>query len=406
MAQNIVTVALLQDAAASTSAVLDALAGAFSLVERTTLRITLPDDDAMLRALLAHEIATLGEAAALVRWAPSFTAAPCTLLVLALTSNDDACKVFLTQHASSLDKFGPIYASPTRDVAQMQRTLLFPALVSGSSEAGRSSSASTRATSVSRASQPGFKARTVPSSVSSKPTIEPRLSRAAALRMGVPLPTRTPSPTKTPAPASGRAQTHGSTPLIPAHPHHRTAPQQGRPRSPEPTEPGSTIYSGRKGEESSRLFAHTGPQTRIALHVGRLDGAARYCATPDPGESEQAFYTPACGIAGQTAGCQAGRALAAFAFRMRRSVSPRPGLYKQTIVRVRPGGYGETHHKSHGKTRRGKDGGKQKRKGLSSQARQTMRANCSQRHASAKVGIRVVDGKAAQGEPTNRPGLD
>jgi hypothetical protein len=71
---------------------------------------------------------------------------------------------------------------------------------------------------------------------------------------------------------------------------------------------------------------------------------------------------------------QAGRALAAFAFRMRRSVSPRPGLYEQTIVgSVCAGGCDETSQKSQGKTSRGKDGGKQKRKGLSSQGKQGRR---------------------------------
>ncbi len=285
MAQNIVTVALLEDAAASTSAVLDALVGAFSLVERTTLRITLPDDDAMLRALLAHEIATLGEAAALVRWAPGFTAAPFTVLVLALTSNDDACKVFLTQYASSLKKFGPIYASPTRDAAQMQRALLFPAIGSGSSEAGTSSSASTRATSVSRASQPGFKARAVPSSVSSKPTIEPRLSRAAALRMGIPLPTRTPSPTKTPAPASGMPKrtvpTPSSlrTPTIAPRLNKAALARQNQPGQARPSTAGERVRSevdfsrtpGHKRASLSTSVASTAPpaivprQTRASL---------------------------------------------------------------------------------------------------------------------------------------------
>ncbi|EST05049.2 hypothetical protein PSEUBRA_005857 [Kalmanozyma brasiliensis GHG001] len=228
----------------------------FELTAERSLRISLPEDDGLLRSLLSNEIETHGEAETLVKWALKFTASTNFFCVLSLKSDSqeppasNMCEVFLKDHAPKLwESYGQdeIYFSPDQATAEMQVQLLFPdgesynALtpLSTSSDLPRAASlfeaplmtanasnssqgesvfsqasASTAATSISphtrpqsRASlvnptpkaNPGsgiFKARAIPSAVTSKPSIEPRLSKAAALRMGVQLPASQNSPAR------------------------------------------------------------------------------------------------------------------------------------------------------------------------------------------------------------------
>ncbi|SPO26679.1 uncharacterized protein UTRI_03971_B [Ustilago trichophora] len=229
----------------------------FELVAERSLRLSLPEDDGLLRSFLAHEIETQGEAETLVRWALKFTATNNFFFVLQLKANSDAPttsihELFVSEHASKLwESYGQdeIYVSPDQATAEMQVELLFPESStetiqghidvlahqlasssvkdvpqivhaasssedgSGFSQASVLSSGSTAATSVpsvrsqSRASAHptsanggnAFKARAIPSTVKSKPSIEPRLSKAAALRMGISLDSparRTASPSK------------------------------------------------------------------------------------------------------------------------------------------------------------------------------------------------------------------
>ncbi|KAJ9479678.1 hypothetical protein PHBOTO_003166 [Pseudozyma hubeiensis] len=205
----------------------------FRLVAERSLRLSLPEDDDLLRSLLAHEISTQGEAETLVRWALKFTAATSFFIVLETkhAAQDSAVDVLLRDFAPSLwETYGQdeIYVSPDCATAEMQIELLFPhgldsdataaadsvhtlSLVSpaehappmipnaSSSSAAESAfshtsaaSTSTTATSIrpqSRASvQSAFKARPIPTTVKSAPSIQLRLSKAAALRMGVQLP--------------------------------------------------------------------------------------------------------------------------------------------------------------------------------------------------------------------------
>lgn len=201
----------------------------FELVSERALRLSLPEDDALLRSFLAHEIETDGESETLVKWALKFTASNNVFLVLRLKTLSPAptqniFDLFSNSYAPSLrEQFGEdeIYVSPNAATAQMQVELLFPDLnlhvdavdevkaatrmshtlsasedSTASSQCTTASTAATSAPSVrppSRASNPPsrgsstFRARAVPASVSSKPSIEPRLSKAAALRMGVSL---------------------------------------------------------------------------------------------------------------------------------------------------------------------------------------------------------------------------
>lgn len=223
------------------------VASPFQLVAEHSLRLSLPQDDELLRSLLANEIDTYGEAETLVRWALKFTAANNFFLVLKLkhpsneTHHTNICQLFIADHAPALwEAYGQdeIYVSPDCATAEMQIQLLFPDGIDNSvldvqgsptessvalalqaplmmhnmssSSAGESafsstsviSTTSTTATTTttttatpslrpqSRASMNSstFKARPIPSTVKSKPLIQPRLSRAAALRMGVELP--------------------------------------------------------------------------------------------------------------------------------------------------------------------------------------------------------------------------
>ncbi|GAC95184.1 hypothetical protein PHSY_002759 [Pseudozyma hubeiensis SY62] len=227
----------------------DTKSSPFQLVAERSLCLSLPEDDDLLRSLLAHEISTQGEAETLVRWALKFTAATSFFIVLEMkhATQDSAVEVLLRDFAPNLwETYGQdeIYVSPDCATAEMQIELLFPhgldsdttavtdsthtlSLASpvehappmvpnaSSSSAAESAfsytsaaSTSTAATSVrpqSRASSahPTFKARPIPTTVKSAPSIQPRLSKAAALRMGVQLPdsparvaSRNVSPTK------------------------------------------------------------------------------------------------------------------------------------------------------------------------------------------------------------------
>ncbi|CDS01676.1 hypothetical protein [Sporisorium scitamineum] len=217
----------------------------FELIAERSLRLTLPKDDDLLRSLLSSEIETHGEAETLVRWALKFTATTSFFFVLQLKSAEEGPRsqnvgdLFMTDYAPQLwEKYGQdeIYVSPHHAAAEMQVELLFPDsaaeapvdtltlqtesvpapeapgmmhTVSSSSEGGGSgfsqasalSSASTAATSIVSPTRPqsraslvhptsstAFKARAIPNTVKSRPSIEPRLSKAAALRMGVQLP--------------------------------------------------------------------------------------------------------------------------------------------------------------------------------------------------------------------------
>ncbi|SPO26382.1 uncharacterized protein UTRI_03971 [Ustilago trichophora] len=229
----------------------------FELVAERSLRLSLPEDDGLLRSFLAHEIETQGEAETLVRWALKFIATKNFFFVLQPKTGSDAPtesihELFVSEYAPELwETYGEdeIYVSPDQATAETQIELLFPECStdtieadadvlahqlepfsisdvpqivhaassseggSGFSQASILSSGSTAATSVpsirspSRASaQPtnitggnAFKARAIPTTVKSKPSIEPRLSKAAALRMGVSLDSparRTASPSK------------------------------------------------------------------------------------------------------------------------------------------------------------------------------------------------------------------
>ncbi|TKY84783.1 hypothetical protein EX895_005863 [Sporisorium graminicola] len=240
----------------------------FELVAERSLRLSLPDDDELLRSLLASEIQAHGEAETLVQWALKFTAATSFFLVLQRKasagelSSKSIGELFLSDYAPALwEKYGhdEIYVSPNQATAEMQIELLFPDTVdktsvdavalptepapataeapsmtlaassssegvgagSGFSQASVLSSTSTAATSTrppSRASlvhptpnpNPTFKARPIPSTVKSKPSIEPRLSKAAALRMGIKLPE---SPA---AAAAARSRTSSSSSSSPS----------------------------------------------------------------------------------------------------------------------------------------------------------------------------------------------
>ncbi|SOV02097.1 uncharacterized protein UDID_04987 [Ustilago sp. UG-2017a] len=223
--------------------ILDRLSSSFEIVSERSLRLLLPADDGLLRSLLAHEIETEGEAVTLVKWASKFTITTNFFLVLQLNTDAPSADLFelvQNEHAPALrEAYGTdeIYISPNRETAELQINLLFPELHSTnpvdalasrlesaaleappmthaitSSEASASGlsthSASTAPTSIhpqSRASNhapshPTFRARRISSTVRSKPSIEPRPSKAAALRMGVEIqsPARgTSSPAKT-----------------------------------------------------------------------------------------------------------------------------------------------------------------------------------------------------------------
>ncbi|CBQ73599.1 hypothetical protein sr11104 [Sporisorium reilianum SRZ2] len=199
-------------------------ASPLALVAERTLRLSLPEDDELLRSLLAREIETHGEAETLVRWALKFTATTNFFVVLQLKADagdKGIIELLMANYAPGLwETYGEdeIYISPDAATAEMQIELLFPAsihaahapsmahTVSSSSESGTAggsafsqASAQSSASSTSRASlapNATFKARAIPTSVKSRPSIEPRLSRAAALRMGVQLPA---SPARTPS---------------------------------------------------------------------------------------------------------------------------------------------------------------------------------------------------------------
>ncbi|CCF51901.1 hypothetical protein NDA11_001362 [Ustilago hordei] len=223
--------------------ILDRLSSSFEIVSERSLRLLLPGDDGLLRSLLAYEIETEGEAVTLVKWASKFTTTTNFFLVLQLNTDAPSADLFelvQKEHAPALrETYGTdeIYISPNRETAELQISLLFPDLHSTnsvdamasrlesaaleaplmthaitSSEASASGfsthSASTARTSIhpqSRASNHApshstFRAGRIPSTVRSKPSIEPRLSKAAALRMGVEIqsPARgTSSPAKT-----------------------------------------------------------------------------------------------------------------------------------------------------------------------------------------------------------------
>lgn len=223
--------------------ILDRLSSSFEIVSERSLRLSLPQDDGLLRSLLAHEIESEGEAETLVKWAVTFTAATNFFFVLQLSPtepNNDLFELFHNDHAPKLrEAYGEdeIYASPSRATAEMQIKLLFPELISptdalaqqlestsleappmthattSSSQASGSGFSQHSSTSTAPSSAPSlrpqsrasnhpassqastFKARPIPSTVSNKPSIQPRLSKAAALRMGVEIPS--PAPTRT-----------------------------------------------------------------------------------------------------------------------------------------------------------------------------------------------------------------
>lgn len=231
------------------------------LVSERSLRLSLPEDDNLLRTFLAYEIETHGEAETLVRWALKLTSSNNFFCVFQLKADGAASSEVPTENLFELllsryvpelwERYGQdeIYISPNQAAADMQIELLFPELRSNeqakeidvvtnqieaasiqgpsqlthaasSSEEGSgfsqasilsgTSTAATSAPSVRSQSQASadptkptstssFKARTIPSTVKSRPSIEPRLSKAAALRMGVQLDSparRTASPSK------------------------------------------------------------------------------------------------------------------------------------------------------------------------------------------------------------------
>lgn len=200
-----VVVALLNHASTTHRlSILNRLASSpFEIVAERSLHLVPPDDDALLRAFLANEIDAQGEAETLIKWALKFTTATNSFIALKPTRPiDNAASFFLNDHAVQLrEQYGEdeVYVSPDRATAQMQVELLFPELAQpnaprmahDASSSGEShASVSTTGTSVrpqSRLSNvaTGFKARAIPSTVRSKPSIEPRLSKAAALRMGI-----------------------------------------------------------------------------------------------------------------------------------------------------------------------------------------------------------------------------
>ena len=67
----------------------------FEVVAERSLRFSLPEDDELLRSLLANEIETHGEAETLVKWALKFTSSTnffCVLKFKSEAASPDICE--------------------------------------------------------------------------------------------------------------------------------------------------------------------------------------------------------------------------------------------------------------------------------------------------------------------------
>ncbi|PWZ00149.1 hypothetical protein BCV70DRAFT_105641 [Testicularia cyperi] len=302
----------------------------FQIDAERSFRIILPQDDVFLRRLIQHEIESDGEAEALVRWAPTFTLGN-NFAVLLSTHGEAATEwqrtwsslprsferddffvvldpAVVRAHTGVLFEVDSILDSDylhnvagrvadrvagevdalvlTPSDAQMQATDSEPDFQLGSGSGFSQTSArseSTTATSVTAdavpyaASKTCFRARPAPASTA-KPTIQPRLSKAAALRMGVEYAPASPRPASV-TPVNGNVGISGvprSDPKLPASLRAPTIAPRLNKAAVARTKP-STVLPSPSPQPASRSQADPSRSTSSA---GRLRKEVDFSNTP------------------------------------------------------------------------------------------------------------------------------